>query len=70
MAQDGLTLPLEASLSVLEEPSLLPGLEVATITAPGNAFARLDESEIHASSGDPATAPMVAAIKAYAFLER
>jgi hypothetical protein len=70
MAQDGLTLPLVASLSVLEEPGLLLGLKVAAIRAAGNAFARLDESEINASGSDPAGAPVVAAVKADALLER
>jgi hypothetical protein len=70
MAQDGLALPLESGLSVLEEPGLLLGLEVATITAPGNAFAGLDESEINASGGDGSRAPVVAAVKAAPLLER
>jgi len=69
-AQDGLTLPLESGLSVFEEPGFLLGLKVAAIRAAGNAFAGLDESEINASGGDPARAPVVAAIKADAFLER
>ncbi len=70
MAQDGLTLPLEPGLSVFEESGFLLGLEIAAITAPGKAFARLDESEINASGGDPAGTPVVAAIKAAPLLER
>lgn len=70
MAQDGLALPLEAGLSVLEEPGFFPRLNVPAVTAAGDAFAGLHESEVHAGSGDPAGAPMVAAIEADAFLER
>jgi hypothetical protein len=70
MAQDGLALPLESGLSVFEEPGFLPGLEVSAITTTGNAFARLDESEINAGGGDGSRAPMVAAIKATPSLDR
>jgi len=70
MDQDGLPLPLESGLSVFEEPGLLLGLKVAAIRAAGNAFARPDDSEINAGGSDPAGAPVVAAVKADAFLER
>lgn len=70
MAQDGLPLPLEASLSVLEEPGLLLGLEIAPITAARDALARFDEGVIRASGDDRSRAPLIAAIKATPFLER
>lgn len=71
MAQDGLALPFEASLSVLEEPSfLLPDEEVPPVTTAGDALTRFDDGEGLASGGDPATTPVIAAIKADAFLER
>lgn len=69
MAQDGLALPLESGLSVLEEPGFLRRLEIPAITTAGNAFARLDEREIHASGRDSSGAPMIAAVKATASLE-
>jgi hypothetical protein len=69
--QDGLPLPLESRLSVLEEASfLLPDEKVSPVRATGDALTRFDDGEGLASGCDPAGTPVVAAVKADALLER